>query len=235
MSWSFDTVESWVNTALMNLGYTAAQAQLGAQSVTWLQQRHAPGVAALAQHIDFISAYKFTPTQGGDKEAHCPIVLSDSLQSHNDISEQTFQNVRQPLLLLPTLAKFGGVVRWEEFETDLTTTSLDIEYERKSLRKVLLTSVDVQWVPTGADEFISNSGLTRDVDNPANTDNLGEINPQNAPSNRHSSDAADMAELATEILSRELVYVKTVQHYAGTLPPPEPLDNNDDTDNTSSA
>ena len=197
MSWSFDTIESWVSTALTNVGYSSEQALIGARSVTWLQQHHAPGVAAMAQHIDFLSAYKLTPTHGGDKDALCPILLSESLQSLTDLKAQTFANVRQPLLLIPCLAQYGGVVQWPDFQTDLSERSFNIEYERKSLRAVLLSCVDVVW------------------------------GPSNAPSNRHIT-------LATEILPRELVYVKTLQHYAGTLPPPELLDTIGDTDNTSS-
>jgi len=224
MSWSYDTVEAWVNTALTKLGYKPAQAQLGAQSVIWLQQRHAPGLAAMAQHIDFISAYQFTPAQGGDNEAQCPILLSESLQTETVIDAQTFKSVRQPLLLLPTLARIGGVVQWDEFETDLTQQSLNIEYERKSLRKVLVPNMDVQWTPKTKSELPAHA-IQHGSHASAGVEPMD--GQADAPSNRHQA-------LATEILPRELVYVKTVQHYAGTLPPAEPLDNIDPTDNTSS-
>lgn len=222
MSWSYDTVEAWVSTALTNLGYSQAQAELAAKSVTWLQQRHAPGVAAVAQHIDFISAYKLTPAQGGDKEAHCPIVLSESQLSNTNIPTQTFHNVRQPLLLLPTLARTGGLVQWNDFETHLSQGALNIEYERKTLRKVLVTDADVQWTPANSNDA-KNTEITTEISSA-----LSDSNTPDAPSNRHEP-------LATEVLSRELVYVKTVQHYAGALPPREPLDSLDDSDNTSSA
>jgi len=218
MSWSFEIIETWVNTALVNLGYTEAQAKLGAQTVTWLQQRHAPGVAAMAQHIDFLSAHQCSPAHGGDNDALCPILLSESLQPLTQHTAQTYQSVRQPLLVLPALSTFGGLVRWDGFETDLSNDSLDIEYDRKSLRTVLLASVDVQWAPhASTHEKTSTQPL-----NPSNRPATAQ-----APSNRH-------ARFSTEVLPRELVYVKTLQHYAGTLPPPEPIDRIEEADNTSS-
>ncbi len=217
IGWSFEVVEDWVNTALLNLGYQSEQAAHAASSVIWLQQRHAPGVAAIAQHMDFISAYKITPKENGDAHAQCPVVLSASLQSLSNIPAQTFENVRQPLLLIPTLAKIGGVLRWDNFETELSQAPLNIEYERKTLRNVLVPKVDVFWEPRN-----SGHNLGHDLGHDSGD------TPTDAPSNRHLS-------LATEILPRELVYVKTVQHYAGTLPPPEPLDPLDEADNTSSA
>ena len=198
MSWSFDTLEQWVKTALLNIGYTESEALLGAHSVTWLQQRRAPGVAAIAQHIDFLSAYQFTPKHGGDANAVCPIKLSATLKETKNALPQSFKAVRQPLLLLPTLAQHADTVRWNDFELELRNSQLNIEYERKTLRQVLIEKTDVHWQ--------------------LNTS-------QNAaPSNCHP-------DLAAEIPSRELVYVKTLQHYAGTLPPREALDGAPTTDN----
>lgn len=221
MSWSFNTLEQWVNAALINIGYTESEARLGANSVTWLQQRGAPGVAAMAQHIDFLSAYELTPNQGGDANAQCPIQLSESLQAQTNStnSAQTFNGVRQPLLLLPALAKNTGTVRWNEYELDLHSAyqaghqaaQLNIEYERKTLRQVLIEKTDVHWEPRAADSGVD-VGAT-----PANTS-------KDAPSNCH-------LEVLTDIPARELAYVKTLQHYAGALPPREPLDGAPTTDN----
>ena len=209
MSWNFNTVEPWVKAALLNIGYNESQALLGAWCVTWLQQRGAPGVAAMAQHIDFLSAYQLTPKQGGDANATCPIMLSETLLDAMTATEQTFNGVRQPLLLLPTLATQSGTVSWNEFKLTLNGTRLDIEYERKTLRQVLVEKANIQWVPRTVttatkEEF------------------------QTVPNNRHSS-------LLTEISTRELVYVKTIQHYAGALPTREPLDGAPTTDEATSA
>jgi len=204
MSWTFDTLEPWVKTALNNIGYTQSEAELGAQAVTWLQQRGAPGVAAMAQHIDFLSAYQLTPNQGGDASASCPIKLSAALQRNSSSSAEVFNSVRQPLLLLPELAKHTGTVRWNAFELSLNHTLLNIEYERKTLRQVLIEKADVHWTPNASDDQFDDENST-------------------APSNCHSN-------LYTQIPARELVYVKTLQHYAGALPPREPLDGAPTTD-----
>lgn len=204
MSWTYPTLEPWVKTALMNIGYTESESLLGAHCVTWLQQRGAPGVAAMAQHIDFLSAYQITPKQGGDATAQCPIKLSELLQANTDTSTQVFSDVRQPLLLLPALAKHLGTVRWNEIELTLNNDRFDIEYERKTLRQILVEKTDVCWQPN-----------CPTLDNDAQT--------TAAPSNRHM-------ELITEIPARELVYIKTLQHYAGALPPREPLDGTPTTD-----
>jgi len=61
MSWPIENVASWVSTAMREIGYSEELAEQGAYAVCWLQQRNAPGVAAMAQHIDFLSAYALTP------------------------------------------------------------------------------------------------------------------------------------------------------------------------------
>lgn len=190
MSWSLDIVEGWVEQALIRLGYTQNQATLGAHSVTWLQQRNAPGVAALAQHIDFLSAYKLAPMHGekADTEAVCPIVLAESLQADELKNPQTFHAVRQPLLLIPTLSKTSGSLRWNDTEHPVSGAALNIEHDRKTLRTVLVEKAALYWSPTP---------------------DVPKISPINT---------------LAEIPSRELVYIKTIQHYAGTLPPREPLD-----------
>lgn len=197
MSWSLSTVEGWVHQALRQLGYTQAQATLGAHAVTWLQQRSAPGVAALAQHIDFLSAYKIAPVHGMDSDAQCPILLAQSLQANPQRAPQTFKAVRQPLLLIPSLATHPGCLHWNDTDHYFSDAPLDIAYERKSLRKILVEKADLQWSDW--------------LDAPSNEDHP----------------------LLTDIPSRELVYIKTIQHYAGTLPPREPLDGADTTDNPS--
>jgi len=221
MSWSYETIEQWVNSALLNCGYSESEAQLGADSVTWLQQRGAPGVAAMAQHIDFLSAYELTPNQGGDLYALCPIQLSAALhaQAESTQSAKTFSDVRQPLLLLPVLAKHAGTVHWNDYVLELNDARLNIEYQRKTLRQVLIEKTDVHWEPNQIGKA-NESVATGSSDIEAEPTSANEA----APSYCHMN-------LLTEIPARELVYIKTLQHYAGALPPREPLDGAPTTDN----
>jgi len=191
MSWSLDTVVDWVKGALLKVGYDDELADWGASSVRWLQQNDAPGVAAMAQHIDFLSAYQLTPRQDGDAKGTCPIQLGHRIRQEQLIAPQTFPSVRQPLLLIPALANNPGLVRWDQVVLSFSEAALEqkIEHDNKTLRKLHVTSADVVWE--------AKTAATEDW-------------PETDPT--------------TEVPSRDLVYVKTLQHYAGTLPPREPLD-----------
>ncbi len=202
MSWPLDTVEEWVKTALLRLGYSENQANIGSQSVTTLQQRNAPGVAAIAQHMDFLSAYKLTPNDDEQDDASCPILVAESIKGMaKENIPHTFAAVRQPLLLVPALVDAGGSghVNWNDTQLPIHRGLMDIDPDRKTLRTLLVEKADVRWSPLA------------------------------------NSQTYDESRYLTEIPSRELVYVKTVQHYAGTLPPREPLDGADTSDNSSSS
>jgi len=184
MSWPLNTIELWVTLAMVKIGC--------AQSVCWLQQRDAPGVAAMAQHIDFLSAYELTPKHRGDEAGQCPITLGQSLLQKPQPAPQTFTQVRQPLLLIPFLAKSPGTVTWNNTEIPFSNQLFSIPFERKSLRDILIVAADVHW----------------------------------SKSAEKASDSA--TPLLEEVPARNLMYVKTLQHYAGTLPPPVPVKDDPD-------
>jgi len=199
MSWSLDIIDGWVETALRNIGYSETLAKDGAFAVTWLQQRNAPGVAAMAQHIDFLSAYKLTPKQDGDESGQCPIRVGRRFKHDGINAPQSVHKLRQPLLLIPFISDSPGVLSWDGYELPFSDDEFSIEYERKTLRAILVAEADVTWQ---------------------------KLSP--APNNRQASHL-------TEVPSRDLAYVKTLQHYAGTLERPEPSDGDDPTNNTSSS
>jgi len=180
MSWPLDDVKAWVKTALSNMGYSEELASAGSWSVGWLQERDAPGVAAIAQHIDFLSAYQLRAKQSND-DASCPIRVGLGVQQRALQAPQTFCSVRQPLLLLPFLAETPSTASWKDVNLAFSHDGISIEYERKVLRTILVSKADVSWAYHPAETGTSTS------------------QPMN------------------EVRSRELVYIKTIQHYAGNL------------------
>jgi len=113
------------------------------------------------------------------------------MRSHHELSSkphhkaQSFTQLRQPLLLIPFLTPWHGTLSWEGVELALTGGELNIEYERKTLRKLLVPEASVYW-----------SGASTATTAPAPT-------------------------LLDDIPSRDLLFIKTLQHYAKVLPRPE--------------
>jgi hypothetical protein len=145
LGWPLAHVETWVFMACYNVGYTDHQAQVAAESVGWLQQRNAPGVAAIAQHIDFLSAYGMTPNQHGDAHAQCPIMMACALQEHQSQPSKVLKDVRQPLLLVPTLARTASKIRWGSVEILGIDASIDIPNDKTLLKELLVPQADVMW------------------------------------------------------------------------------------------
>ncbi len=145
LGWPLAHVETWVFMACYNVGYTDHQAQVAAESVGWLQERNAPGVAAMAQHIDYLSTHGMTPNQQGDTHAQCPVMMACALQENKSQPGKVLKDIRQPLLLVPTLARTASKIRWGSVEVLGIDAPMDTPNDKAYLNALLVPKADVMW------------------------------------------------------------------------------------------
>ena len=107
MSWSLGETAALATKAARGSGLSWGLADETGWAVSWLQARSMPGLAALCQYLKWrcngrLTRWPNRPTSGA---FYCPIALGTAYMDGALPIDLTIDNVREPLLLLPFIAK----------------------------------------------------------------------------------------------------------------------------------
>jgi hypothetical protein len=107
ISWSLGETAALATKAARGAGMPWGLADETGEAVSWLQARGMPGLAALCRYLKWrgigsLARWPDCPTSGA---FYCPIALGTAYMDGALSAELTIENIREPLLLLPFIAK----------------------------------------------------------------------------------------------------------------------------------
>ena len=107
ISWSLGETAALATKAARGAGMPWGLAEETGWAVSWLQARSLPGLAALCQYLKCLSNGTVTrwPNRPTGGIFYCPVALGTAYLDGALPIDLTIDNVREPLLLLPFIAK----------------------------------------------------------------------------------------------------------------------------------
>ncbi len=130
MSWSLGETRALAIKAARGAGMPWGMAEEAGFAVRWLQANGAPGAAALARYLEW--------RDGGCEGVHdlCPIGLGTALMDAGRGVPEALGRVRQPLLLVPFVARCtpsGMALRWPGAQLIASEAGLVTDAPRETL------------------------------------------------------------------------------------------------------
>ena len=114
VSWSVGEARALTIKAARGVGMAWGEAEEAGFALGWLTRHNAPGITAMCRYLSFYErSVKSgdTPARWPDQSMqgwHCPIGIGAALSDGAIPIPQALQGVREPLLLLPFLAKLAN-------------------------------------------------------------------------------------------------------------------------------
>ena len=107
ISWSISETAALATKAARGAGMTWGFADETGGAVSWLQARGMPGLAALCRYLKWRGSGSLAhwPDCATGEAFYCPIALGAAYMDGALPVELTIDNIREPLLLLPFIAK----------------------------------------------------------------------------------------------------------------------------------
>ncbi len=130
MSWSLGEVKALATKAARGAGLPWGMADEASFAVHWLQANGAPGVAALANYLEWRDQSPSKPHE------LCPIHLGTAIMDADRGVSEWLGRVRQPLLLAPFIARCspsGMALKWPDVMLVVSETGLTSDASRTLL------------------------------------------------------------------------------------------------------
>ena len=110
ISWSLGETASLATKAARGVGMPWGLADETGFAVSWLQARGIPGLAALCRYLNWRDSGNLTqwPDRTTGNSCYCPIALGAAYLDGVLSAAITIETIREPLLILPFIAKRSG-------------------------------------------------------------------------------------------------------------------------------